>query len=118
MYPVAPASLIFFVKRISDILLLVIDSELFVVRGKLLRLMNTHNRAGGWLSSQTKSYPPSDDQRETQNCIGFPQLSDSDPNKIVRNRKTAVSLTRVPAWKAMFLANKRDMRSNAFSCDR
>ena len=61
MYPVAPASLILFVKRISDIRLLVIDSELFVVRRSLLRLMKTHNRAGGWLSSQTKSYPPSDD---------------------------------------------------------
>jgi hypothetical protein len=61
MYPVAPASLILFVKRISDILLLVIDSELFVVRRNLLRLMKTHNRAGGWLSSRTKSYPPSDD---------------------------------------------------------
>jgi len=61
MYPVAPASLILFVKRISDILLLVIDSEVFVVRRNLLRLMKTHNRAGGWLSSPTKSYPPSDD---------------------------------------------------------
>src|SRR6266513_5394860 len=58
MYPVAPASLILFVKRISDILLLVIDSEVFVVGRNLLRLMNTHNRAGGWLSSQTKSYTP------------------------------------------------------------
>jgi hypothetical protein len=47
MYPVAPASLILFVKRISDILLLVIDSEVFVVRTNLLRLMKTHNRAGG-----------------------------------------------------------------------
>jgi hypothetical protein len=61
MYPVAPASLILFVKHISDILLLVIDSEVFVVRRNLLRLMKTHNRAGGWLSSPTKSYPPSDD---------------------------------------------------------
>jgi hypothetical protein len=24
----------------------------------------------------------------------------------------------MPAWKTMFLANKRDKRSNAFSCDR
>jgi hypothetical protein len=61
MYPVAPASLILFVKRISDILLLVIDSEVFVVMRNLLPLTTTHNRAGGWLSSQTKSYPAPED---------------------------------------------------------
>src|SRR5580704_7497705 len=61
MYPVTPASLSLFVKHISDILLLAFDSELFVVRRNLLRLMKTHNRAVGWLSSQTKSYPLSDD---------------------------------------------------------
>jgi len=59
MYPVAPASLILFVKRISDILLLVIDSEVFVVSRNLVRLMKTHNRARGWLSTQTKSYATS-----------------------------------------------------------
>src|SRR5947199_10828890 len=61
MYPVAPASLILFVKRISDILLLVIYPKVFVVGRNLMRLMKIDNRAGGWLSSQTTSYPPSDD---------------------------------------------------------
>jgi len=67
MYPVAPASLILFVKRISDIPVSY-WSEVFVVRRNLLRLMKTNNRAGGWLSGRTKPYPPSDDYLETGNC--------------------------------------------------
>jgi hypothetical protein len=47
MYPVVPPSLILFVKRISDFLLLAIASDVFVVRRNLLRLMKTRNRADG-----------------------------------------------------------------------
>src|SRR5882762_5824982 len=46
MYPVAPASLILFVKRISDILLLVIDSDVFVVCRKLAP--TDENTQSGW----------------------------------------------------------------------
>jgi hypothetical protein len=82
MYPVAPVSLILFVKRISDILLLVIDSDVFVVCRNLLRQMKTHNRAGGWLSSQTKSYPPSDDELDTRTALGVPGFLTQIPTEL------------------------------------
>jgi hypothetical protein len=80
--------------------------------------MKTHNRAGGWLSGQTKSYPPSDGYLETRNCVKCPGFLTQPLTEIVRDKKTGVSLTRVPAWNAMLPANKRDGRFNAFSCDR
>ena len=48
MYPVAPASLIFFVKRISDILLLVIDSEL-VRCAEELASIDEDAQSGWWM---------------------------------------------------------------------
>jgi hypothetical protein len=54
MYPVAPASLILVVKRISDFPLLVTLN----CAQQLAWFSKTNNRAVGWLSSQTKSYPP------------------------------------------------------------
>ena len=48
MYPVAPASLILFVKRISDILLLVIDSEVFVV-SRNFASTNKNTQSGWWM---------------------------------------------------------------------
>jgi hypothetical protein len=48
MYPVAPASLILFDKRISDILLLVIDSEVFVV-WRNFASTNKNTQSGWWM---------------------------------------------------------------------
>ena len=67
MYPVAPASLILFVKRMSDPFLTLLIT---LLRGNLLRLMKTHNRACGWLSGQTKSDRPCDDY------LDLPDLDD------------------------------------------
>lgn len=69
MYPVAPASLILFVKRISD--LLAVDNS-SIVRTNLLRLMKAHNQTGGWLSGQTKPYPPFNDSYETRAGVVLP----------------------------------------------
>ena len=57
MYPVAPACSILFVKRIADTL-----CSLLFVTGSWF----TYNRAGGWLSNQTKPYVENSEAIEKQ----------------------------------------------------
>ena len=77
--------------------------------------MKTYNRGSGWLSNQTKSYPPAHNYLETRNCV-LASLSflTQTPTKFQETRKIGVALPRVPAGKANVLANKQDRRFNAF----
>lgn len=61
MYPVAPACLILFAKRIAD--------TLCYMRQKVGSLMNTYNRAGGWLSNQTKPYVGNSEANEPSSFV-------------------------------------------------
>ena len=93
MYPVAPVSLVLFVKRISDFLD-VTDNPSFV-RTNLLRLITTHNRAGGWLAGQTKPYPLFEDYYERGAMLGALSLSES---RQCASKKSRPWLTKATAF--------------------
>ena len=81
--------------------------------------MKTRNRAGGWLTSQIKSYPDSRTASNAEIALRCYQLCDSLPNEIVRDGKNRSRLNLECQYgRRMFLANKQDRRFNAFSSDR
>ena len=79
MYPVAPACLILFVKPILDILSTLLIRNSFVYVQELPLIDETHNRAGGGLPNQTKSYPTVPDIRIANAAIGLHQVFQSLP---------------------------------------